>query len=104
MDGEILTLGDVCTLCFLAAYFLVTAFFAWVDSQNDFLVVGGEHGRDSKMDVNPLISGLFQYESELSPPNCRWHLLGILGSLLYNSIDPNLSTNATKLFLLLLVV
>ena len=60
MDGEVLTLEDVCTLCFLVIGFLVAAFFAWFDSLDGFLVAGGGDGRDLKEDVNPLFSGLFQ--------------------------------------------
>ena len=57
---------DVCTF-----FFLVTAFFAWADSWDDFLVEGGGDGRDSEEDVNPLFSGSFHYESELSSNSCR---------------------------------
>ena len=73
MDGETLTLGDIWTFCFLAIGFLVVASFAWVDSRDEFLVLGGGDGRDSKEDVNPLFFGSFQYEFKLSSTSCRCH-------------------------------
>ena len=54
MAGETLTLGDVCTFCFLVVEFLVVIFFAWANSRDEFLVAGGRHGKDSENNVNPL--------------------------------------------------
>ena len=72
MDGEALTLEDVCTLCFLVTGFLVAAFFAWFDSLDNFLVAGGGDGRDSEEDMNPLFNGSFKQESKILSTSCRW--------------------------------
>ena len=71
MDGEALTSEDVCTFCFLATSFLVVAFFAWDESQDDFLMEIGGYGRDYEEDVNHLFFVSFQYEFKLSSISFR---------------------------------
>ena len=61
MDGEALTLGDVQTFYFLAACFLVVAFFAWAKSWDEFLVKGGGDCRDLNEDMDPLFFDSFQF-------------------------------------------